>query len=386
MMAGRGFDRVKLEGALRMRDPARPWHPIADPLLVETTCRNWAGEHEAALQASLALADHLELREATMLDAFTLVAGIASSCALGRTDITDAFHHRVSSSSRAGSGFFKTSGHLATTYAAAFSGDADSAVEAMAELRADSEATGMRMPQMPMVTARPLALVLNLAGRFAELDAQIGPLASFAMAVDYPEPGVVAWVADWAVALVELGRIDEAEAALDWLGHKAEVLERTWVLGLVARGRSHAAAARGDVDHAIELANKSIELLTDPPNPFEVARSRLHLGLLHRRRRMRRAAAAEFEQALVFFEGARYDVLAARTQADLDRAVGARVDPLALTATEQRVAQLAADGLTNSEIAAGMNVSGKTVEAHLSKVFRKLKVRRRVDLPRALRD
>ena len=384
MMAGRGFDRVTLEGALRMRDPARPWHPIADPLLVEATCRLWAGEHEAALQAALALAEHLELRETTMLDAFTLGAGIASSCALGRTDIADAFHRRVSSSSRAGSGFFKTSSHLATAYSAAFSGDADGAVAAMAELRASSEATGMRMPQMPMVTARPLALVLNLAGRFAELDAQIGPLASFAMAVDYPEPGVVAWVADWAVALVELGRIDEADAALDWLGHKADTLERTWVRGLVARGRSHIAAARGEIDLAIELANASIVLLNDPPNPFEVARSRLLLGLLHRRKRMRRAAAAELEQALAFFKGARYDELAARTQADLDRTVGARVDPHALTATERRVAQLAADGLTNSEIAAQLNVSGKTVEGHLSRVFRKLRVRRRVDLPRAL--
>jgi DNA-binding CsgD family transcriptional regulator len=386
MMAGRGLDRAKLDDALRTRDPARPWHPIADPLLVETICRNWAGEHEAAVQAALALADHLELREATVMDAFTLGAGIASSCALGRTDIADALHRRAGSRSGAGAGYFKTSGYLATAYSVAFSGDADRTVDAMAELRETSEATGTRMPQMPLVTARPLALVLNLAGRFAELDAQIGPLAAFAMAADYPEPGVVAWVADWAGALVELGRIDEAEAALDWLGHKADSLERTWVQGLVARERSHIAATRNELDHAIELASRSIELLTDPPNPFEVARSRLQLGLLYRRKRMRRAAAAELDQALVFFQASGHDALAARTRADLDRIVGARADANELTAAERGVAQLAADGLTNSEIAARLNISGKTVEGHLSRVFRKLQVRRRVDLPRALVD
>ncbi len=384
MMAGRGLDRAKLDDALRMRDPARPWHPIADPLLVETVCCYWAGEHDAGMQATIVLAEHLELREASMLDAYALAAGIASACALGRTDIAQRFHARASMNPGLSSGFFKTSAHLATAYLAAFQGDADGAVEAMETLRASAEATGMRMPQMPLVTARPLALVLNLAGRFAELDTQIGPLAAFAMAVDYPEPGVVAWVADWAVALVELGRADEAANALDWLGHKADALERTWVQGLVARGRSHLAGARGDIDHAIDLASQSIDLFADPPNPFEVARSRLHLGLLYRRKRMRRAGAAEFQHALAFFQASGYDALAARTQADLDRIVGTRADTNELTATERGVAQLAADGLTNREIAVRLNMSGKTVEAHLSRVFRKLNVRRRVDLLRAL--
>jgi DNA-binding CsgD family transcriptional regulator len=72
-----------------------------------------------------------------------------------------------------------------------------------------------------------------------------------------------------------------------------------------------------------------------------------------------------------------------RVDAELDR-LGLRVGEDALTETEARVAALAAAGRTNPEIAAEVFISRKTVEATLSRVYRKLGVRSRVELARAL--
>jgi DNA-binding CsgD family transcriptional regulator len=55
-----------------------------------------------------------------------------------------------------------------------------------------------------------------------------------------------------------------------------------------------------------------------------------------------------------------------------------------LTASERRVAQLAARALSNPEIAQALFVTRKTVEKHLSNVYTKLGVRSREELPAAL--
>ncbi len=56
----------------------------------------------------------------------------------------------------------------------------------------------------------------------------------------------------------------------------------------------------------------------------------------------------------------------------------------ALTASERRIAELAADGLTNRQIAQNLLITARTVEGHLTNVFTKLDVRTRAELPEAL--
>ena len=83
--------------------------------------------------------------------------------------------------------------------------------------------------------------------------------------------------------------------------------------------------------------------------------------------------------------------LAERAETEL-RATGARprravlTGVEALTASERRVAELAADGLTNREIAQALFVTMRTVEGHLTSVFAKLDVRSRAELPRRARS
>jgi DNA-binding CsgD family transcriptional regulator len=385
-LAGRGFHREHLAEAVAMRDPARAWQPIADPLLIASLCHNWIGEHQEAVDAALALAVHLGLREPSMLDGFTLWAGVASACALGQSDVALRLQHRSSIAGETGVGYFLASSRLSSAYLHAYSGHADGAIAAVNALIEATQAIGMTMPQMPMVTAFPLALALNINGRYDEVDARVGPLASFAMAVDYPEPGVVAWISEWAEALVALGRVDEAAVALDWLGARADALERVWVQGLVARGRAHMALASGELDEAVNHCERAVMMLSDPPNPFEVARTHLLLGNVLRQQRRRRDAAAEFTHALDFFDRSGLGEMSERTRAEIRRVVWRPTKTDELTASEHSVAVLAAAGRTNREIAAQLYVNEKTVEAHLSRVFRKLGVRRRIELRDKLPD
>ena len=85
-----------------------------------------------------------------------------------------------------------------------------------------------------------------------------------------------------------------------------------------------------------------------------------------------RAALEQFEQlgAPTWVE---------RTRAELDR-VGLRRAPEELTATERRVAELAASGLTNREVAGKAFISPKTVQANLARVYRKLGISSRAEL------
>jgi len=89
-------------------------------------------------------------------------------------------------------------------------------------------------------------------------------------------------------------------------------------------------------------------------------------------------------EALRTFEQLESPVWAARVRAELTRTNVSHAGKVDLTPTEQRVAELAADGLSNRDIAAAANVAIKTVEANLSRVYRKLGVRSRVELGRRM--
>ena len=106
----------------------------------------------------------------------------------------------------------------------------------------------------------------------------------------------------------------------------------------------------------------------------------LVLRTVQRRLRRKRAARETLREAYALFERLGAPIWAGRTEAELRR-IGGRSSPAAeeLSATEERIVDLARSGRTNREIAEAMSLSPKTVEWNLSKIYRKLAVRSRTE-------
>jgi DNA-binding CsgD family transcriptional regulator len=184
-------------------------------------------------------------------------------------------------------------------------------------------------------------------------------------------------------ALVAIGRLDRAERVVSHLERLAERTGRTWTTAIARRGRGLLRAAEGDLDGARESMAAALAAHEGCPQPFEHARTLLALGSLERRAKRKRAARDALDAAAEMFARLPAPLWEERARAELAR-LGLRAAPGELTETEAKIAELAAAGMSNPEIAAAAFVSRKTVEANLSKVYRKLGVRSRVELARRL--
>jgi DNA-binding CsgD family transcriptional regulator len=191
-----------------------------------------------------------------------------------------------------------------------------------------------------------------------------------------------AFLPDAIEALVQLGRFAEAEPLVEALERNGQRLDRPWMLAAGARGRSMLLAATGDLDGAGAAAERALAFHDRLPMPFERARTQLLLGQLQRRQRRKESASASLQNALAVFEKLHIPLWADRARAELARAnVGPR-ERGQLTPSEQRVAELAASGMKNRDVATTLFISPKTVEANLARIYRKLGIRSRAELGR----
>jgi DNA-binding CsgD family transcriptional regulator len=199
------------------------------------------------------------------------------------------------------------------------------------------------------------------------------------------EPVPLFFLPDALEALVALGELDRAETLIEQLERRGRELDRSWALATGARCRGLLLAARGDLPAALAALDRALAEHERIELPFDRARTVLAKGAIERRMRRRAAARQALTEAASEFERMAARLWAARAQADLDRVGGRRAtDQGELTLTEQRTAELAAEGLSNKEIAARLVVSVHTVEVHLSHAYAKLGVRSRTQLARRL--
>ena len=142
-------------------------------------------------------------------------------------------------------------------------------------------------------------------------------------------------------------------------------------------------------DEGVELLRESVDVLHTSQAQLERAKSLTELGAALRRANQRAEARTFLQHGLELARRCGATVLAERTLTEL-LASGARPRRLvrtgidSLTPSERRVAQMATEGQTNREIAQALFVTPKTVETHLSHVYRKLGIQARSQLSRAM--
>jgi DNA-binding CsgD family transcriptional regulator len=198
------------------------------------------------------------------------------------------------------------------------------------------------------------------------------------------DPSLLIFLPDEIEALVGMGELRQAEAYLAPFEQSAADLDRPWALAATARLRGALHAARGEQAPALNAFEKALAAHDRTDMPLERARTLLLAGRVYRRFKQRRRAAEALGEALGLFESIGVPLWAATTGAELARLGAPAGDVDALSETERRLAELAATGLSNREVADHAFVSVKTVEANLSRVYRKLGVRSRASLALAL--
>jgi DNA-binding CsgD family transcriptional regulator len=221
--------------------------------------------------------------------------------------------------------------------------------------------------------------------RFGEALRDFLAVGEVAAATGSLSPSYVAWRGDAALVQLTLGERGEARRLSEEELELARAFGAPRVLGVALRAAGIVAGGeRGE-----ELLREAIDVLDGPDSRLPQAHAQADLGALLRRSNRRVEAREVLRQAVDTAHRAGARPLASRAETEL-RATGARPRRVlltgleSLTASELRIAELAAVGLTNREIAQKLFVTARTVEGHLTNVFSKLDVSTRTELPDAL--
>jgi DNA-binding CsgD family transcriptional regulator len=199
-------------------------------------------------------------------------------------------------------------------------------------------------------------------------------------AVGHGEPGQMWELPDLLDALVAVGELDEAEALAARWERAARALDRAWALAISARTRAVACAARGDLDGSFAAFDEALAEHARTQDPFQHARTLLALGTTRRRAKQRALARETLEHAVSIIEKIGAPLWTKKTRAELSRIGGRAPSRDTLTPSEERIAALVAEGRSNREVATALFVTEHTVEAALTRVYRKLGVRSRAEL------
>jgi DNA-binding CsgD family transcriptional regulator len=199
------------------------------------------------------------------------------------------------------------------------------------------------------------------------------------------DPGATPVAGDLAEALAETGQVEAAAAVIGRLARLAAAQRHPWGLATADRAKAVVILVGGyDEAAAARLAGAAAAYRALGLG-WDAARALLVLGRAQRRAKKRAAARDCLQQAQSLFGQLGCPGWAAAAAAETDRVSGRRAAPAGvLTPGERRVAELAAAGLSNKQVAAQLYLSVNTVQARLSQVYAKLGVGSRAQLPRHL--
>jgi DNA-binding CsgD family transcriptional regulator len=200
-------------------------------------------------------------------------------------------------------------------------------------------------------------------------------------------PSALPWRSNAARGLVAIGESEGARQLATEEVRLARTVGAPRALGVALRAR-----ARVEGGHqGLDLLRESEKVLASSGARLEHAHTLLELGTALRRSGQRAAARDPLREGLDLAHRCGGVAAVERARHEL-RALGVRVPrsvlfgPDALTPSERRVADTVARGLSNRDAAQALFVTEKTIEAHLSRAYRKLDIHSRTELAHALSD
>ena len=237
----------------------------------------------------------------------------------------------------------------------------------------------------------PSGLLLYVRGRLraargdrAGAEADLRECGEIYEALGYSNPNILPWRSTLASVLPDLA---EAHALVDTELARARQAGQPRGIGIALR----ASALLGDREERIPLLREAAETLSRSPSTLELARTLTEYGTALARSGQRASAREPLGRAMDLAARCGAHLLARRAREEL-RAIGARPRRERLTGIESLtpgelgVARLAAQGLTNRQIAQTLFVSTKTVGTHLGHIYDKLAVNNREDLAQIMRE
>ncbi len=268
--------------------------------------------------------------------------------------------------------FVSAAGERCLALLAAGRGDPRAAERWAAEAIAGAEAAGGGWDRLEGLRARGLAHLLE--HRPEQAAESLRAVWDHTQREGVADPGAFPVAPDLVEALAETGEREAASAVGERLRELAERQDHPWARAGLQRCRA-ALGLAADTDAADALGLR-----------FDSARTLLALGRAHRRSRRWGAARRALERAVQGFVALGSPGWAEHARAELARVGARRPRPSGeLSAAECRVAELAAAGRANKEIAHALFISVHTVETHLTRVYAKLGVRSRTQLAARLR-
>ncbi len=379
-LRGDGFDAEALARALELED--RDAYVVAQvrPSTIAGLLHLYTGQFDDARNVLWSVHEHLALRGATSVYLLSVLVDVERLA--GDLDAAERMAELANHAAREVGG---VSARLVadsfTCLLLACRGDETECRQLVERVLVESDDTSFRLAEQ---FARSALGILELSlGRPAEGFAALGPLVAIVEALAFGDPVMVPFLPDAVEALVAIGEIDRADRLTGRLEARAAAVDRASARALAARCRGLVAWARGDVESSLEELSRACALHEEQLVPFELARTLLVLGRVQRRSRRFRRARASFDRAHELFVGIGARLWVATVSAERDR-THVRQSTDELTPTESRIAALASEGLSNREIAERLFITPKTVEANLSRVYRKLSIRSRAALAAAL--
>jgi DNA-binding CsgD family transcriptional regulator len=265
-------------------------------------------------------------------------------------------------------------------------GERESCQARVDQMQREVEARGVG--SMPVYSHAALGLAALSGGHPADATANLQQAWDLSSRQGMNNPNVVPMAGDLAEALARIEEKQRCTEILNWLDERAEATGLAYPRAVSCRAQGILAT---DPDEAQRLFAESLAALDNVcPIAFEQARTLLCSGEAMRRNRRSVAAREPLHEALILFESLGARPWAARARGELAASgikhqrstdwYGRHNGLQKLSPQELQVARIAGRGQNNAEVAAALFVSRKTVEAHLTRVYRKLGIRSRTEL------